>query len=167
MSPQDTRRRSAMQYETLHLKHRHLPIRPANKRELAILEQAVQAYPADLIVPEIRDAMQQTYPVVDNDELIILRKSQIPLGAWIGLCKHIPRGSIAQLAEDDEGPALVVERSILDMILDALNALIHAALGMLTGEKGGPPRAGKPTQGGSKPRPGRDTLLIEHDGPGF
>jgi len=155
-------------YGTLNLQHRHLPIRPATKRELAILEQAVQAYPADLIVPEIRDAMQQRYPVVDDDELIILRKSQMPLGAWIGLCKHIPRGSLAQLAEDEEGPALVVERSILDMILDALSALIKAALGMLGGEKSGPPRAGKPAQGGSsKPRPGRDALLIEHDGPGF
>jgi hypothetical protein len=153
-------------YETLNLQHRHLPIRAATKRELAILEQAVQAYPADLIIPEIRDAMQQRYPVVDDDELIILRKSQIPLGAWIGLCRHIPRGSIAQLAEDDEGPALVVERSILDMILDALSALIKAVLGMLTGEKNGP-KAGKPTTNqGGRPNPGR-SLLIEHDGPGF
>lgn len=155
-------------YGSLNLQHRHLPIRPATKREMAILEQAAQAYPADLIIPEIRDAMQQTYPVVDDDELIILRKSQMPLGAWIGLCRHIPRGSPAQLAEDEEGPALVVERSILDMILDALSALIKAALGMLAGEKPGPSKAGNPSsKQGSKPSPGREPLLIEQDGPGF
>lgn len=156
-------------YETLQLTHRHLPIRAATKRELAVLEQASHAFPGELVIPEIRDAMQQRYPVVDDDELIILRKSQLPLGVWIGLRDHIPQGSISQLAEGDEGPALVVERSILDMILDALNVLIQRVLGMLTSEKNGPPRAGKPTaQGGySKPRPGRESLLIEHEGPEF
>lgn len=150
--------------DTLDLEYRHWPVRAATKRELAVLEQASQAFPGTLIVPEIGAAMLQRYPVVDDDELIILRKSQMPLGAWIGLCQHIPRGTPAQLVEDEEGPALVVERSILDMILDALSALIKAVLGMLTAEKNGPPRAGKPVQGGnSKHRPGREPVLIEHD----
>lgn len=155
-------------HENLDLEYRRWPIRDITKRELAVLEQASQAFPGTEIVPKIGAAMLQRYPVVDDDELIVIRKSQLPLGAWIGLCQHIPRGTPAQLVEDEEGPALVVERSILDMILDALSALIKAVLGMLTGEKNGPPRAGKPTtkQGGN-PRPGREPVLIEHDGPGF
>ena len=152
-------------YETLNLEHRRWPIRAANRRELAVLEQAAQALPGELIIPEIGGALMQRYPVVDDDELIVLRKSQLPLGAWIGLCQHIPRGTPAQLVEDEEGPALVVERSILDMILDALSALIQRALGMLSGEKSGPPAAGGQGSGG-KPQ-GRSRMLIEHDGPGF
>lgn len=154
-------------YETLNLEHRRWPIRPATKRELAVIEQASQALPGELIIPEIKGALMQRYPVVDDDELIVLRKSQLPLGAWIGFCEHIPRGTPAQLVEDEEGPALVVERSILDMILDALSALIQRVLGMLAGEKSGPPAARRPNQGsGGKPQ-GRSRMLIEHDGPGF
>lgn len=146
------------------------PIRDISKRELTILEQATQVLPGLDILPVMREAMvTTTWPVVDDEEWVIIRKSEIPLGAWIGLDRHIPKGSPSQLVEDENGgPALVVERSILDMILEFLSAIISKALGMLGGEKSGPPRAGKPAQGGSsKPRPGRDALLIEHDGPGF
>ncbi len=158
-----------MQNDNFKLEYRHLPLREANRRELAALDQAATALPGDKILPEIREAMMQRYPVVDDDELVIIRKSQVPLGAWVGLCQHIPRGTPAQLVEDEEGPALVVERSILDMILDALGAVIQAILGMLSGERSGPPRAGNPRQSsGGKPSPGRRSpLLIEHDGPDF
>lgn len=160
-----------MSHENLELRYHHqLPIRDASRRELAILEQAAQALPGDLILPEIRAAMMQRYPIVDDEELVVLRKSELPLGAWIGLCKHVPRGSPSQLLEDDEGPVLVVERSILDMILDALSALIQRILGMLASEKSGPPMDGKPNRGSGgdgKPQPRRSQILIEHDGPGF
>lgn len=157
-----------MTYENLELNHRHWPIRAAKPSELAVFRQAAEAYPGDELLPHIREALFQRYPCVDDDELLVIRKSQLPLAAWHGLCEYIPRGSAAQLTEDDEGPALVVERSILEMIVGFLMQLISQILAALGLGGGGVPGGKKAGATAVKPQPGRSRhLLIEHDGPGF
>lgn len=157
-----------MNYENLELNHRHWPIRAAKPAELAVFRQAAEAYPGDELLPHIREALFQRYPCVDDDELLVIRKSQLPLAAWHGLCEYIPRGTPAQLAQDEEGPALVVERSILDMIAEFLMQLISQILAALGLGGGGVPGGRKAGATAVKPQPGRSRhLLIEHDGPGF
>lgn len=142
------------------------PIRDINKRELTILDQATQVLPGLDILPVMREAlMTTTWPVVDDEEWVIIRKSQIPLGAWIGLDRHIPKGSPSQLVDDENGgPALVVERSILDMILDFLSSIIKKALGLVAGQQ---TQAAAPKADARQGAGRGSRLLIEHDGPGF
>lgn len=156
-------------YENLELNHRHWPIRAAKPSELAVFQQAAEAYPGGELLPHIRGAMFQRYPCVDDDELLVIRKSQLPLAAWHGLCEYIPRGTPAQLAQDEEGPVLVVERSILEMITAALAELIRQIIALITGDarKPGGGKAIAGSQGQGQPEPKRGRLLIEHDGPGF
>lgn len=155
-----------MTHETLELQHRHWPIRDVKTSELAVFKQAAEAYPGAELLPHIRESLFQRYPCVDDDELIVIRKSQLPLAAWQGLCDYVPRGSAAQLVQDEEGPALVVERSILEMITTALAELIRQIVALLAGDSR-KPGIGKPvggSQGQPEPKRGRH-LLIEHDGP--
>lgn len=158
-----------MNYENLELNHRHWPIRAAKPAELAVFKQAAEAYPGAELLPHIREAMFQRYPVVDDDELIVIRKSQLPPAAWHGICEYVPHGTPLQLAQDDQEQLMVIERSILEMIAAALMQLISlilAALGLGGGE--GVPGGKKAGATAVKPQPGRSRhLLIEHDGPGF
>ena len=71
-----------MTHENLDLQYRHLPIRDVKTSELAVFKPAAEAYPGAELLPHIREAMCQRYPVVDDDELIVIRKSQLPPAAW-------------------------------------------------------------------------------------